>query len=116
VPRSVVEDAFARLEADLPGLSSVPFAKAASVDDVPGVVADEHVTAEIDGVAYAAAKAAAMRAHATQLEVAEPYFSLSNKLGQPLFTAEYYELVRGDSGESGVVRESDLFAGIGEAS
>ena len=116
VPRSVVEDAFARLEADLPGLSSVPFAKAASVDDVPGVVADDRVTAEIDGVAYTAAKAAAMRAHATQLDVAEPYFSLSNKLGQPLFATEYYELVRGDSGESGAARETDLFAGIEEAS
>ncbi|MFF3335136.1 N-acetyl-1-D-myo-inositol-2-amino-2-deoxy-alpha-D-glucopyranoside deacetylase [Streptomyces sp. NPDC002888] len=114
VPRPVVEDAFARLRDDLPGL---PFAKAAAVDDVPGVVGDDRITAEIDGTAYAAAKAAAMRAHATQIEVAEPYFALSNELAQPLFTTEYYELVRGKPApERAAERETDLFAGIEEAS
>ncbi|MET7381991.1 N-acetyl-1-D-myo-inositol-2-amino-2-deoxy-alpha-D-glucopyranoside deacetylase [Streptomyces sp. NPDC005526] len=111
MPRSVAEAAFARLQDDLPGL---PFAKPASVDDLPGVVDDERITTEIDGgTAYTAAKAAAMRAHATQIEVAEPYFALSNELAQPLFGTEYYELVRGaHRGE----RETDLFAGIEEAS
>ncbi|MFE9772775.1 N-acetyl-1-D-myo-inositol-2-amino-2-deoxy-alpha-D-glucopyranoside deacetylase [Streptomyces sp. NPDC005931] len=110
VPRSVAEEAFVRLREDLPGL---PFAKAAGVDDVPGVVPDERITTEIDGTAHAAAKAAAMRAHATQITVAEPYFVLSNDLAQPLFTTEYYELVRGVRPDG---RESDLFAGLGEAS
>ncbi|MHC3473817.1 N-acetyl-1-D-myo-inositol-2-amino-2-deoxy-alpha-D-glucopyranoside deacetylase [Streptomyces sp. 7R007] len=110
VPRPVAEAAFARLETDLPGL---PFTKSAAVDDVPGVVDPAHVTTTVDGTAYAAAKAAAMRAHATQIEVAEPYFALSNALAQPLFTTEYYELVRGEGGEPG---ETDLFAGIREAS
>jgi N-acetyl-1-D-myo-inositol-2-amino-2-deoxy-alpha-D-glucopyranoside deacetylase len=112
VPRSVAEDAFARLERELPGL---PFTKAAVIDDVPGVVADERVTAEIDGTAHAAAKAAAMRAHATQITVADPYFLLSNELAQPLFTTEYYELVRGERAASGS-RETDLFAGVEEMS
>ncbi|MFJ9725558.1 N-acetyl-1-D-myo-inositol-2-amino-2-deoxy-alpha-D-glucopyranoside deacetylase [Streptomyces sp. NPDC101209] len=107
VPRSVAEDAFARLAGELPG---TPFAKAAAVDDVPGVVADDRVTAEIDGSAYASAKAAAMRAHATQIDVAPPYFALSNELAQPLFTTEYYELVRG---RAAAARENDLFAGLG---
>jgi N-acetyl-1-D-myo-inositol-2-amino-2-deoxy-alpha-D-glucopyranoside deacetylase len=113
VPRSCAEDAFARLGADLPGL---PFEKAAGVEDVPGVVDDERITTEIhgEGTAYAAAKAAAMRAHATQITVAEPYFVLSNDLAQPILTTEYYELVRGQRGGDG--RESDLFAGIEEAS
>ncbi|MFE4581951.1 N-acetyl-1-D-myo-inositol-2-amino-2-deoxy-alpha-D-glucopyranoside deacetylase [Streptomyces chartreusis] len=112
VPRTAADEAFARLRADLPGL---PFGKAATVADVPGVVADERITTVIDGTAHAAAKAAAMRAHATQIEVAEPYFVLSNELAQPLFTTEYYELVRG---EPGARPESDLFAGLtaGEAS
>ncbi|GGV66262.1 1D-myo-inositol 2-acetamido-2-deoxy-alpha-D-glucopyranoside deacetylase [Streptomyces griseoloalbus] len=112
VPRSVAEESFARLHQDLPGL---PFDKAADVDDVPGVVPDEQVTTAIDGTAHAAAKAAAMRAHATQITVAEPYFVLSNLLAQPLFTTEYYELVRGERPET---RENDLFAGVavGEAS
>ncbi|MFI1562484.1 N-acetyl-1-D-myo-inositol-2-amino-2-deoxy-alpha-D-glucopyranoside deacetylase [Streptomyces sp. NPDC020490] len=111
VPRAVVEDAFARLATDLPGL---PFAKSAAVQDVPGVVDDARITTRVDGTAHAAAaKAAAMRAHATQIEVAEPYFALSNELAQPLFTTEYYELVRGEGAEPG---GSDLFAGIGEGS
>ncbi|MFF7855530.1 N-acetyl-1-D-myo-inositol-2-amino-2-deoxy-alpha-D-glucopyranoside deacetylase [Streptomyces sp. NPDC007904] len=109
VPRSVAEQSFARLHDDLPGL---PFDKAAGVEDVPGVVDDERVTTAIDGGPHAAAKAAAMRAHATQIAVAEPYFALSNELAQPLFTTEYYELVRGERPES---PESDLFAGVGTA-
>ncbi|ELS56069.1 N-acetyl-1-D-myo-inositol-2-amino-2-deoxy-alpha-D-glucopyranoside deacetylase [Streptomyces viridochromogenes] len=109
VPRTVAEEAFARLRADLPGL---PFGKAATVADVPGVVDDERITTVIDGTAYAAAKAAAMRAHATQIDVAELYFALSNELAQPLFTTEYYELVRG---ERGARQESDLFAGVAGA-
>jgi N-acetyl-1-D-myo-inositol-2-amino-2-deoxy-alpha-D-glucopyranoside deacetylase len=106
VPRSVAEEFFARLERELPGL---PFTKSAVIDDVPGVVDDERITTEIDGTAYAPAKAAAMRAHATQITVAEPYFVLSNALAQPLFTTEYYELVRGERADG---KETDLFAGI----
>ncbi|MEV8597170.1 N-acetyl-1-D-myo-inositol-2-amino-2-deoxy-alpha-D-glucopyranoside deacetylase [Streptomyces sp. NPDC052012] len=114
VPRSVAEQAFARLQGDLPGL---PFDKAATIDDVPGVVNDDRITAAVEGTGHAAAaKAAAMRAHATQITVAEPYFVLSNELAQPLFTTEYYELVRGERPDASETRESDLFAGIGEAS
>ncbi|MCF4140185.1 N-acetyl-1-D-myo-inositol-2-amino-2-deoxy-alpha-D-glucopyranoside deacetylase [Streptomyces sp. Tue 6430] len=110
LPRSVVEAAFARLARELPGL---PFDRSAAVADVPGVVDDERITTEIDGRAYAAAKAAAMRAHATQIEVAPDgrSFALSNELAQPLFTTEYYELVRGPRPRE---RETDLFAGIEE--
>ncbi|MFF2199469.1 N-acetyl-1-D-myo-inositol-2-amino-2-deoxy-alpha-D-glucopyranoside deacetylase [Streptomyces sp. NPDC058145] len=105
VPRSVAEAAFARLQDELPTPS---FAKGASLADVPGVVDDERITTAVDGSAHASAKAAAMRAHATQIEVAEPYFALSNELAQPLFTTEYYELVRGTAGPG----ETDLFAGV----
>ncbi|MFI2201470.1 N-acetyl-1-D-myo-inositol-2-amino-2-deoxy-alpha-D-glucopyranoside deacetylase [Streptomyces sp. NPDC020192] len=108
VPRSVAEAAFERLQDELPVL---PFDKSGSVADVPGVVDDDRVTTAVDGAAYASAKADAMRAHVTQIAVAEPYFALSNDLAQPLFTTEYYELVRG-AAEPG---ESDLFAGIEEA-
>ncbi|MEV6117901.1 N-acetyl-1-D-myo-inositol-2-amino-2-deoxy-alpha-D-glucopyranoside deacetylase [Streptomyces sp. NPDC052109] len=105
VPRSVAESAFARLQDEL---AALPFGKSASVDDVPGVVDDERITTTVDGGAHARAKAAAMRAHATQIEVAEPYFALSNELAQPLFTTEYYELVRGTARPG----ETDLFAGL----
>ena len=106
LPRSAAEDAFARLRDELPAL---PFAKSAVLDDVPGVVDDELVTTEIDGSAHAAAKSAAMAAHATQVEVSGAHFVLSNELAQPVFTTEYYELV---GGVHAGVRESDLFAGI----
>ncbi|MEU4052243.1 N-acetyl-1-D-myo-inositol-2-amino-2-deoxy-alpha-D-glucopyranoside deacetylase [Streptomyces olivaceus] len=110
VPRSWADAAFARLRDELPGL---PFEKAAGVEDVPGVVDDERITTEIhgEGTEYAAAKAAAMRAHATQITVAGDCFVLSNDLAQPIITTEYYELVRGERGV-GDGREHDLFAGI----
>ncbi|WP_328768850.1 N-acetyl-1-D-myo-inositol-2-amino-2-deoxy-alpha-D-glucopyranoside deacetylase [Streptomyces sp. NBC_00286] len=110
VPRSVAEEAFARLK-DV--LDELPFPASAAVEDVPGVVDDTLITTEIDGTAYAAAKAAAMRAHATQIEVVEPWFALSNQLAQPIFLVEYYELVRGErGGAASGASETDLFAGI----
>ncbi|MBC9726937.1 N-acetyl-1-D-myo-inositol-2-amino-2-deoxy-alpha-D-glucopyranoside deacetylase [Streptomyces sp. TRM68367] len=124
VPRSVAGQSFARLQDDLAGL---PFTKTATLDDVPGLVADERITTTVDGTAHAAAKAAAMRAHATQIEVADPYFALSNELAQPILSTEYYELVRGERSETGVppaggrpsasdTWETDLFAAIADPS
>ncbi|MFD3519731.1 N-acetyl-1-D-myo-inositol-2-amino-2-deoxy-alpha-D-glucopyranoside deacetylase [Streptomyces sp. NPDC058653] len=108
VARSAAEEGFARLRA-----SGVAFDGVADIDDVPGVVDDAEITAEIDGTAYAAHKAAAMRAHGTQIVVDGPFFALSNGLGQPLLTREQYQLVRGASGADAGVRETDLFAGVG---
>ncbi|NBM17208.1 N-acetyl-1-D-myo-inositol-2-amino-2-deoxy-alpha-D-glucopyranoside deacetylase [Streptomyces sp. GC420] len=119
VPRSVAEEAFARLRGDGTGFPGI-----AELEDVPGVVDDADVTAEIDGTRYAAAKTAAMRAHATQIAVDGPFFALSNDLAQPVFTTEYYRLVQGEAGgalrgtdRGGVPagsRETDLFAGVTE--
>ncbi|CAM5634602.1 N-acetyl-1-D-myo-inositol-2-amino-2-deoxy-alpha-D-glucopyranoside deacetylase [Streptomyces avidinii] len=109
VPRSVVEEGFARLRA----AGEVSFPGVGSPEDVPGVVADERITAEIDAKdTFVAAKAAAMRAHATQIAVDGPFFALSNDLAQPLFTREYYELVAGRAGVPAGEREHDLFAGV----
>ncbi|MFF4184834.1 N-acetyl-1-D-myo-inositol-2-amino-2-deoxy-alpha-D-glucopyranoside deacetylase [Streptomyces sp. NPDC001691] len=107
VPRPVVERAFAELraaKADFPGI--------AAIDDVPGVVDERDITAEIDGRSYAAAKSAAMRAHETQIAVKGPYFALSNDLGQPIFTTEYYQLAAGVPGAAPGQREHDLFEGV----
>ncbi|MFC8916445.1 N-acetyl-1-D-myo-inositol-2-amino-2-deoxy-alpha-D-glucopyranoside deacetylase [Streptomyces sp. NPDC057116] len=106
VPRTVAEEGFARLRA------AGAFDRLAALGDVPGVVDDELVTAEIDGTPYVERKAAAMRAHATQIAVRDPYFALSNDLGQPIFATEYYQLVRGRSGAPAGRREDDLFAGV----
>lgn len=117
VPRSVAEEGFARLRA----AGGAGFPGTAEIADVPGVVDDAEITAEIGGdgggaggadTAYAARKAAAMAAHATQVTVEGPFFALSNELGQPLFTTEYYQLVHGTSGAAPGEREHDLFAGV----
>ncbi|MGW7344153.1 N-acetyl-1-D-myo-inositol-2-amino-2-deoxy-alpha-D-glucopyranoside deacetylase [Streptomyces sp. NPDC054854] len=112
VPRSVVDEGFARLAG---ARDTTPFPGLATPQDVPGVVADERITAEIgddDGQDFAAAKAAAMRAHVTQVAVDGSFFALSNDLAQPLFTREYYELATGEPGSPAGVRERDLFAGV----
>ncbi|MFH8348484.1 N-acetyl-1-D-myo-inositol-2-amino-2-deoxy-alpha-D-glucopyranoside deacetylase [Streptomyces sp. NPDC018045] len=109
-PRPVAEEGFARLRAEGPAFPGV-----GAVADVPGVVDDAVVTAAVPGgERYGAAKAAAMRAHATQIAVEGPFFALSNGLGQPLFTTEYYQLVRGRSGAAQGEREDDLFAGVAD--
>ncbi|SEK28287.1 N-acetyl-1-D-myo-inositol-2-amino-2-deoxy-alpha-D-glucopyranoside deacetylase [Streptacidiphilus jiangxiensis] len=111
MPRSVVEAGFAALRAA--GKES-PFPGIAAADDVPGVVDDAEVTAAVDGTPYAEAKSAAMRAHATQIAVEGPFFALSNDLGQPLPSVEYYRLVRGEPGpvDQATGWEDDLFAGV----
>ncbi|GAA2996930.1 N-acetyl-1-D-myo-inositol-2-amino-2-deoxy-alpha-D-glucopyranoside deacetylase [Streptomyces fulvorobeus] len=108
VPRAVVEAGFARLRAEAPAA----FPGVADVQDVPGVVGETLITAEIGGSDAAAAKTAAMRAHATQIAVDGPYFALSNGLGQPVLTTEYYQLVRGSAEPGDDGRERDLFAGL----
>ena len=108
VPRPVAEAGFARLRAAAPDFPGI-----ADIDDVPGVVDDSLITTAIDGGADATArKTAAMRAHATQIAVDGPYFALSNDLGQPIFTTEYYQLVHGEPGAPRGEREDDLFAGV----
>ncbi|WP_351226264.1 N-acetyl-1-D-myo-inositol-2-amino-2-deoxy-alpha-D-glucopyranoside deacetylase [Streptomyces sp. NPDC002133] len=109
VPRSVAEEAFAHLRA---ADGSQTFPGIADIGDIPGVVDDAEITTEIDGTAYAGRKSAAMRAHATQIAVDGPFFALSNDLGQPVFTTEYYQLVRGESGAPAGAREHDLFEGM----
>lgn len=115
VPRSELDAGLAALRAAGAAGEAAPFPGTAGEDDVPGVVDDAEVTAVVDGSPYAARKIAAMRAHATQITVAEPFFALSNDLGQPLSATEYYRLVRGEPGElhphGELLWETDLFAG-----
>ncbi|MGR8008471.1 N-acetyl-1-D-myo-inositol-2-amino-2-deoxy-alpha-D-glucopyranoside deacetylase [Streptomyces hypolithicus] len=107
VERAFAEDGFARLRA------TTDFPAAGAVDDIPGVVDGAEITTEIDGTAYATAKTDAMRAHATQVAVDGAFFALSNNLGQPILTTEFYELARGERGDNPADgRESDLFAGV----
>ncbi|NLU72110.1 N-acetyl-1-D-myo-inositol-2-amino-2-deoxy-alpha-D-glucopyranoside deacetylase [Streptomyces sp. HNM0575] len=109
VPRPVVEEGFARLRSQSPS----PYAALAEPEDVPGLVADSaSVDAVVDGRAYAEAKAAAMRAHATQITVDDGGFALSNGLGQPLIGTEFYRLAHSTGEHSGGTAQ-DLFDGAG---
>ncbi|GAB3970493.1 N-acetyl-1-D-myo-inositol-2-amino-2-deoxy-alpha-D-glucopyranoside deacetylase [Streptomyces sparsus] len=88
-----------------------PFAAAATAADVPGVVDDTDVAVRIiGGPVHTAAKAAAMRAHATQISVDGDFFALSNHLGQPLLGTECYRMPDG-SRPAGAPAD-DLFAGV----
>ncbi|MFE6689478.1 N-acetyl-1-D-myo-inositol-2-amino-2-deoxy-alpha-D-glucopyranoside deacetylase [Streptomyces sp. NPDC057743] len=110
-PRSEVEAGLAAVAAAEHG-----FAGVAAVGEIPGVVPDDAVTATLTGTdGYAEAKAAAMRAHVTQIVIDGAFFALSNNLGQPLFGTEHYRLVHGKSGAADGEREDDLFAGIAES-
>jgi N-acetyl-1-D-myo-inositol-2-amino-2-deoxy-alpha-D-glucopyranoside deacetylase len=112
VPRSVLAAA-----TDLSARNGVAapdgFIAEADADTTPFGAADDEVTTEIDGSAYLGAKTAAMRAHATQITVREPFFALSNWVGQRILAREYYTLLAGPRGPSGPGgRETDLFAGL----
>lgn len=109
MPRSVVAEGIERLRE-----VGSSFFEVDTVDDLPFVVPDDAVTAQVDGREFLPAKIAAMRAHATQISVDSPFFALSNGVGQQAMGVEYYRLVKGQVGSvdprSG--REHDLFAGL----
>lgn len=63
-------------------------------------------THQIDAERYLDAKIAAMRAHATQITVSEPYYALSDNVRRPLTGVEHYTLLAGPGGS----RPGDLFS------
>ena len=56
------------------------------------------VTTRVDVSAFLSAKFAAMRAHATQITVSEPYFALSNNIRHEVTAVECYTLLAGPGG------------------
>src|SRR4051812_41689084 len=73
---------------------------------------DETVTTRIDARDHLEAKVAAMRAHATQIQVDGPFFALSNNVGQRAFGYEHFRLIRGGSPPPAGHVEEDLLAGV----
>jgi N-acetyl-1-D-myo-inositol-2-amino-2-deoxy-alpha-D-glucopyranoside deacetylase len=120
LPRSVLAAAI-RLTGPEAGPDAGPepppgFTEVTAIGELPFGTADEQVTTEIDGTGYLAAKTAALRAHATQVAVHEPFFALSNGVGQRILGREFYTLLAGPRGEPGPTgREADLFAGLQDA-
>jgi N-acetyl-1-D-myo-inositol-2-amino-2-deoxy-alpha-D-glucopyranoside deacetylase len=110
MPRSVLQQGIDQLKAS----GQETFFGVDSADDLPFGNDDAEVTTAIDGRAFGSAKAAAMRAHATQISVDGPFFALSNNIGHEVLGTEYFRLVRGEAaGERDADgRETDLFAGV----
>ncbi|MFP5335144.1 MAG: N-acetyl-1-D-myo-inositol-2-amino-2-deoxy-alpha-D-glucopyranoside deacetylase [Actinomycetes bacterium] len=81
----------------------------------PMVVPDDEVTTVVEAPGHREATAAALRAHATQVVVEGGYFALSNGVGRPIVTTEYFRLSHGTplpDQDRADGRESDLFAGV----
>lgn len=89
--------------------AGTPFTVPGSVDELPYGVPDDQITTRVDARGALDAKIAAMRAHATQIHVAPPFYALSNDVGQELSGIEHYTLL---SGAPAPGIESDLFAGM----
>jgi N-acetyl-1-D-myo-inositol-2-amino-2-deoxy-alpha-D-glucopyranoside deacetylase len=79
---------------------------------------DEEVTTEIDAAAFLNAKLAALRSHATQISVNEPFFHAAGLVEMRALGTEYYIRLAGPSsivsGGGGEFREGDLFSGCAE--
>ncbi len=110
-PRSAMDAGLEALRAAGPDL---PFAVVDSVDELPFVCDDELVSTAIAAEEQAEAKLRALAAHRTQITVHGPFFALSNNVGQPSLSTEYFRLAAGSpAGERDAQgRETDLFAGV----
>ena len=113
LPRSVLAGAIKMTGPDAAAARRAGFQEVVAVSALPFGTADEQVTTEIDGTAQLPAKVAAMRAHATQIAVAQPFYALSNGLGERILGTEYFTLLSGETGPAAHAgREADLFAGL----
>lgn len=110
VPRSVIE-AGLREFGDSP---DNPFTEIEKIDDFPFGTPDAQIAARIDGVGFAAAKTAAMRAHATQIPDGSWLYAIAGNFGAEFMGVEYYVLAAGEKGPgTGPYGwEEDLFAGV----
>jgi N-acetyl-1-D-myo-inositol-2-amino-2-deoxy-alpha-D-glucopyranoside deacetylase len=111
MPRSVLGEALEAVRADA---GRTGFSAPASADEAVSAEQDSMIAAVVRAEEFTAAKAAAMRAHATQLVVKEPFYALSDYEGMVVLGTEYYRQVRGDLTEAGAPVRTDLFAGLEE--
>ena len=109
MPRSVMTTALDELRS----AAEIAFTAPASLDDVAVVLEDDSmISAVVRAEKFAQAKAAAMRAHVTQITVEEPFYALSDNVGMTVLGTEYYRQARGDLPEPGAPVRTDLFAGL----
>jgi len=110
-PRSVLRRGFEVLKAS----SSSYFVDVERVEDLSFGVDDDEITTAVDAGEFAAAKMAALAAHASQITVDGPFFALSNMLGREVMAVEYFRLAQGKLGpdHDAEGHENDLFSGTG---
>jgi N-acetyl-1-D-myo-inositol-2-amino-2-deoxy-alpha-D-glucopyranoside deacetylase len=94
--------------------SENPFEGATHVDELPFGTPDPEIAARIDARASHPAKAAATRAHASQIPADSWLHSLASSFGEDFMGVEYYVLAAGERGpgEGPEGWETDLFAGL----
>lgn len=80
----------------------------ATPEDLGYLVAHSELAAAVEVSAQAVARREALAAHATQLELIEDGFALSNRIAQPCGPVEYFKLLSGVRFPAGPVAE-DLF-------
>jgi N-acetyl-1-D-myo-inositol-2-amino-2-deoxy-alpha-D-glucopyranoside deacetylase len=91
-----------------------PFEETESVDQLPFGTPDSEIAARIDAQNQRAAKAAAIRAHATQIPADSWLRSLAGEFAAGFLGVEHYVLAAGERGpgDGPYGWESDLFAGL----
>ncbi len=107
-PVSRIEESIARLREE-PG----PFTPPTRVSDIARGTPDTAVTTRVDATDHWAAKALAMRSHATQITVDGERFALSNGIAQEIDAVEHFTLLVGSAPRTAPGEyETDLFAGL----
>ncbi len=82
------------------------------LDDLGFVVPDSAVDVRVPVRQYRQQHRAALAAHATQIDLLPDGFALSNRISQPIFDAEYFQLLDGDPLPFSAAPGDDLFAGL----
>ncbi len=72
---------------------------------------DEAIVVEIDGEDYVDRKYAAMKAHATQINLDDPFFTIGGAFGSDVWAREHFRLAAGKP-FPGTGWADDLFAGL----
>ncbi len=110
VPRSVLAAGIEQFA----GAGDNPFAEVSSVEELPFGTPDEEVAARVAAPAHGEAKAAAMRAHATQIPAGSWLHTLAGSWGDDFRAVEHYVLASGARGPGNGPYgwEDDLFAGL----
>jgi N-acetyl-1-D-myo-inositol-2-amino-2-deoxy-alpha-D-glucopyranoside deacetylase len=96
------------------GSADNPFADVDNVDDLPFGTPEAEIAARINAPRTRAAKARAMRAHATQISRDSWLNTLAGDWGDEFLAAEHFVLAAGQPGpgQGPYGWESDLFAGL----